>query len=94
MQAVLLAAGRSSRFVPFTDVSHKSMIGLCGKPILAHTISSLKKVGITDIVIVVNEESDIPEIIGKGKEFGVTISYVTHVGAKGMGAALLDAKEK
>lgn len=92
MQAVILAAGRSSRFEPFTSISHKSLVHILGKPILEHTLLAIKKSGIDDVVIVVGEESSIPETIGDGTKVGLHITYVTHVGAKGGGAALLDAK--
>jgi len=91
MQAVLLAAGKSSRFEPFSE---KSLITIAGKTILEHTIISLKKVKVTDIVIVISENSEIPEVIGDGERVGIKISYVIHDGARGMGAALLDAKER
>ncbi len=92
MQAVILAAGNSSRFQPF-NASHKSMIQIMGKTILEHTLLSARKSGITHVVIVVSENSTIPREIGDGKKLGLTIVYVVHEGAKGMGAALLDAKE-
>ena len=93
MQAVILAAGKSSRFVPFTDISHKSMVKIMGKPILEHTLLSLKNGGVSEVVIVVGENSTIPQEIDEEKNVGLKIHYVTHIGAKGMGAALLDAKE-
>ena len=93
MQAVILAAGRSSRFEPFTSLPHKSMVKLLGKSLLEHTLLKIKKTGIEDIVIIVGEKSSIPEIIGNGEKLGVKIQYITHIGAQGAGAALLDAKE-
>jgi len=93
MQAVILAAGQSSRFVPFTTFSHKSMVKIMGKSILEHTLISLQKGGIDHVVIVVGENSDISKKVGDGKTYGLKITYVTHIGAKGMGAALLDAEK-
>lgn len=94
MQAVILAAGKSSRFYPYNQTfEHKSLIPLMGKTILEHTITSLKKSQITNIIIVVEKESTIPNLLGDGKHLGVSISYCFHEGAKGMGAALLEAKD-
>ncbi|MDE2026654.1 MAG: NTP transferase domain-containing protein, partial [Patescibacteria group bacterium] len=93
MQAVLLAAGNSSRFVPFTGFGHKSLIQLMGKTIIEHTVLSVKRSGIGDIVIVIGKDSPVKEIIGDGKKFGVTITYVILPEALGMGAAVLAAKE-
>src|SRR6185369_395929 len=89
MQAVILAAGRSERFRPFTE---KSLTILLGKTILEHTLLSLKKVGIHDVVIVIPENSLIPGVTEDGK-LGLHITYVVHKGAQGMGQALLDARK-
>src|SRR5579872_1847235 len=89
MQAIILAAGKSERFYPFTE---KSLTMLCGKTILEYTLASLKKAAIHDIVIVIPENSRIPGVIGDGKRLGLEITYVENKGAQGMGAALLDVK--
>lgn len=94
MQAVILAAGKSSRFYPYNQTfEHKSLIPLMGKSILEHTILSVKKVGITDIIIVVGRDSVIPDMLGDGSSLGVALTFKTHEDAKGMGAALLEAKD-
>lgn len=94
MQAVILAAGKSSRFYPYNQTfEHKSLISIMGKTILEHTIESVKSCGIEDIIIVTGKESKIPELLGNGEKLGVRISYKEHEGAKGMGAALLEAKD-
>lgn len=93
MQAIILAAGNSSRFIPFTGIGHKSLVKLLGKTIIEHTVLSLKKAGISDVVIVVGKDSPVKEIIGDGKKFGLLITYVVLPEALGMGAAILQAKE-
>jgi len=87
MQAVILAAGRSSRFEPFTSLPHKSMVKILGKTILEHTLLALKKSNVEDIVIVVGDNGNfIQEEIGDGQRLGLKITYSTHLGAQGMGA--------
>lgn len=76
MQAVILAAGESSRFVPFRYFDHKSLVKILGKPIIAHTIESIKRSGITDVIIVVSQKTGIKDLLGDGKKFGVKITYV------------------
>lgn len=93
MQAVLLAAGQSSRFYPFTSYKHKSRARLLGKPIFVHTLESIKKAGITDVVIVTGKENFVEEHIGNGEILGLSISYVTQDEPTGMGDALLAAKD-
>ena len=91
MQAVILAAGQSSRFYPFTNIAHKSLITVMGKTLLEHTLIAIKKSGIDEIVIVVAKNSPIPEIIGNGKRLGIQLTYVTQPEALGMGDAVLQA---
>ncbi|HVZ66798.1 MAG TPA: sugar phosphate nucleotidyltransferase [Patescibacteria group bacterium] len=90
MQALLLAAGKSSRFFPF-NAKHKCAISLLGDPIIVHTVRAVKRAGINDIVIVVSPHSDFQEILGNGKKYGVKINYVVQKEATGMGDAILSA---
>lgn len=93
MQAVILAAGRSSRFFPFATDSHKSEIKILGKTIIEHTVLSIKKAGIAEIIIVTSKESKIKDILGSGKELGVNIEYATQDAPIGGGNGLLSAKD-
>jgi len=90
MQAVILAAGESSRFWPLNS-RHKSLFKICGKPIIKYTIESLIKCKIKDIIIVQKKERDIEREIGKIS--GAKITYVEQENPLGMGNALLCAKD-
>src|SRR3989344_2577578 len=94
-QAVILAAGESSRMFPYTDFSsHKSMIEVGGKPILQYLLEELKKNGLKDIILVVNKnDADIQKYFKNGKELGLSLKYAFQKGPKGMGNALLTAKD-
>lgn len=94
MQAVLLAAGESSRFNPYNNFSHKSLVKVMGKKILEHTLSSVKKAGISDVVVVCGKDSKVKEaIIGNGNSLGLRITYLEQEQSLGMGNALLLAKD-
>ncbi|MGH7245407.1 MAG: sugar phosphate nucleotidyltransferase, partial [Candidatus Levyibacteriota bacterium] len=93
MQAVLLAAGQSSRFSPFTHLPHKSFIKMLGKAILEHTLDSLKNVNITDVILVANNNDAFQQFVAYGKTIGVQVTIVILPEPLGMGAALLAAKE-
>ncbi|MBI4096266.1 MAG: NTP transferase domain-containing protein [Candidatus Levybacteria bacterium] len=93
MQAIILAAGESSRFHPFNSV-HKSMVRVLGKPILEHTIKGLKKENIKKIVLIVGKDNVIKGYFGDGKNFGVSIDYVVQSEPLGAGNALLLAEQK
>lgn len=92
MKAIVLAAGRSSRFHPFGNGFHKTMIPLLGKPILAYTIEGVKKAGIGEIILVVRDDV-IKSYFGDGEKFGVKITYVKQTHPLGMGDALLRVRK-
>lgn len=92
MQAVILAAGKSQRFYPFTSLPHKSLISLMGKSLLQRTLESLKESNVTDVIIVVGENSPIPDLISSVP--GLSIQYIVQKETLGMGHALLSAKDK
>ena len=51
MQAVVIAAGESTRFWPLNNGSHKTQTLLLGKPIIYWTIKGLAENNITDIIV-------------------------------------------
>lgn len=93
MQVVLLAAGKSSRFYPFTNLKHKSLMKFMGMTLLEHTIVSIRESGIKDIIIVVGTDPFIQDLLGDGKDFKVKITYVVQTESLGMGDALLRAQD-
>jgi bifunctional UDP-N-acetylglucosamine pyrophosphorylase/glucosamine-1-phosphate N-acetyltransferase len=92
MQAVILAAGNSSRFYPFND-SHKSLVKVLGKPIIEHTLLAVKRAGIKDVIIVIGENNGVKEQIAKIDNLGLKIRYVIQEEALGAGEALLLAEK-
>ena len=88
MQAVILAGGASSRFYPFNNVS-KALVKIAGEPLIAHTIRSIKRAGINDVVLLTGPENYFHEDLGNGKKFGVKISYASIPEPTGMGDGLL-----
>lgn len=90
MQAVILAAGESSRFWPLAEGGHKSLFRLLGRPIIAHTIEALRRARITEIVIVQSPSRAIEAHLGDGAS--VKLSYVVQPEPRGMGDALARAE--
>jgi bifunctional UDP-N-acetylglucosamine pyrophosphorylase/glucosamine-1-phosphate N-acetyltransferase len=91
MQAVILAAGESSRFWPLNQ-EHKSLFKIMGRPLICYTIDGLKEAGVKDIIIVQKPSRDAEMELGKCK-LGVDVKYVVQDAPKGMGDALLQAKD-
>ncbi len=92
MQAVILAAGESSRFWPFNS-AHKSLVKIMGKPIIAYTIQGLINAGIKDIVIVQRQNRDVEQELKNYPEYDNFIKYVAQNESRGMGDALFQAKD-
>lgn len=90
-QAVILAAGQSSRFWPLNQ-RHKSMLKIMGKPLIWYTIDGLEKTGIKEIIIVQGKNKDIEEELKNYNFSGLKISYVIQKEPKGMGNALWQAR--
>jgi bifunctional UDP-N-acetylglucosamine pyrophosphorylase/glucosamine-1-phosphate N-acetyltransferase len=89
-QAVVLAAGQSSRFEPFhTRSYHKSGTMLMGLPLIVRTVQALKKLGIAKIVVVHSpNDTVLPQALA-----AESVTLVVQPEAKGMGDALLRAAE-
>jgi len=58
MQAVILAAGESSRFWPL-NYQHKSLFYLMGRPLIWYTIDGLRRAGIKEIIIIEDPKKDV-----------------------------------
>jgi len=90
MQAVILAAGDSSRFWPLNN-RHKSLIKMMGLPLIYYTTEGLRKVGIKDVIMVQKPTREIEREL-KNINLGVNIRYITQAKPKGMGDAVFRAK--
>ncbi len=87
MQAVILAAGESSRFWPL-NAAHKSLAKIMGKSMIEWTIEGVRKAGINDIIVVQDPGRDIEKhLAAKG------VRFVVQAEPKGMGNAILQAEK-
>ena len=77
MKALIASGGRGTRLRPITHTRNKHLIPIANKPILHYAIEAAVGAGITDIIIVVNADSDeVPAAIGDGSNWGVRVTYV------------------
>ena len=89
MKAVILAAARSERLLPFTETRAKPMIRVAGRTILEYMASSLREAGVKDILIVVNHQREgIQSFFEHGHHLGLNIEYVVQDPIDGIGAGL------
>jgi len=91
MQAVLLAAGASSRFWPLMEDRHKSLFVLMGKPLLQWTLESVQRAGVQEAIVVQGPERHAEAALA-GAHFEMKVCFVIQPQPKGMGDALLCAE--
>jgi len=56
--AVILAAGRGARLKPYTDSVPKTLVPVCGKPILKYILDALHSVGVRHFLIAAGYRAD------------------------------------
>lgn len=86
MQILILAAGESSRFWPFSEICHKSLLKIGNKTLLEQTIEGVKG---NEIILVINPKTQLSEDILKNKK----ISIIKQEEPKGMADAIIKAKD-
>ena len=90
-QAVILAAGESSRFWPL-NYHQKSLTKIMGRPLIWYTIEGLKMAKVKEIIIVQGIEKEIEAELKNFSVKDVKIKYVIQPEPKGMGNALWQAR--
>ncbi|KPJ69776.1 spore coat protein [candidate division WOR-1 bacterium DG_54_3] len=90
MKGIILAGGTGSRLFPLTKVTNKHLLPVARKPMIYHSISKLKEIGIEEILIVTGVEhmGDIVSLLGSGREFGCRFTYKVQDEAGGIAQAL------
>ncbi len=94
MKAIILAAGVARRLAPLTDTTHKCLLPVGDRPLLARMLAALESVGIRETVIVVGHHAgQIRELAGT--RFGrVRVRYVENPEyTKGSAISLHAARE-
>lgn len=77
IEGVILAAGKGTRIQPFSDHYPKPLLPVFNRPLLLWQVEAMRKLGITDILIVVGHLGHrVVESLGNGAEYGVKIRYV------------------
>ena len=75
-KAVILAAGKGSRLMPFTAETPKCLVRVQGKPILLREIEGLHRMGVQEILILTGYRSErIESLLGPSFQ-GTTLRYL------------------
>jgi glucose-1-phosphate thymidylyltransferase len=90
MKGIILAGGTGSRLYPLTKVTNKHLLPVGKYPMIFHSILKLKQAGIDNILIVTGKEhmGDVVNLLGSGREMGVTFTYKVQDEAGGIAQAL------
>lgn len=92
MQAIILAAGPGTRFVPFSLTKPKPMFSVFGKSILEHNLGALAGIAHEVFIVVGYKQEQIRERIGNEYQ-GIKINYLEQSEPVGTGAAAKLADE-
>lgn len=73
MKAMVFAAGLGTRLKPITDTMPKALVPVCGKPLLGHVLSKLRRAGYDEVVVNVHHfHEQIREYL-ESNDFGLRI---------------------
>jgi glucose-1-phosphate thymidylyltransferase len=95
MKGIILAGGTGTRLQPITNVTNKHLLPVYNKPMIFYPLEAMKACGFDDLLIVSGKEhaGHFLNLLGSGKEFGVSLSYEVQEEAGGIAQALSLAED-
>ena len=91
--AIIPAAGKGTRLLPFTQHCPKTMLCVAGKPIIAHILQQIEACGIRRVVFVVGYKKEALIEYVRRRYAHLETVFVEQPQAKGLGHAIYLTKE-
>lgn len=90
MKAVILAGGTGSRLKPLTFWTNKHLLPVGTYPMICYGIAKLREAGFRDIAIVTSRSAlgGFADVLGSGRDWGVSLIYRIQEEAGGIAQAL------
>jgi len=91
MKGIILSGGSGTRLRPLTKITSKQLLPVYHRPMIYYPLNTLIQAGIKEILIIVAPEraGDYLNLLGSGKEFGVTFTYEIQDHPEGIAQAFL-----
>lgn len=95
MRGIILAGGENTRMYPMNKYINKCLLPVGGVPAIYHSICLMMRLGIREICIVSDWENthNFFNLLGKGYEWGIHITYQIQDRPKGIVDALYTTKD-
>lgn len=95
MKGIVLAGGKGTRLYPLTKPCPKPLLPVYDKPMIYYPISVLMQAGIRDILVITPPDCEEPfhQLLGDGRQFGVSIQYKQQPVQRGIADAFLVGEE-